>query len=133
MKIFYQSLPPSLRHTLHLSLLVGLAAAMVLLWSSIGKSASAVIDIEATQNTPACLTFVGHGTTETGNIYILGTDGERYDLLVTNEIVNALPLVVPILEATYADIVETKFCLPDGAVEIDINNGKFVNIIIRNL
>jgi|GEM_PF-2689024 len=97
-----------------------------------GTVSSASINIDTTQNTPACITFRGHGTDEAGNLYILGADGEHYELPLTSAVSNANPNSYPSLEAAAATVIEKKFCLAPGQVEVDIEGGKYVNITWYN-
>lgn len=121
--------------SLHIkTLLIGLLVVFIITtWFFIGKFASAGINIENTQDIPACLTFVGHGTTPAGDLYILGTDGERYEMPLTTAIQNANPNSYPALEEAAARVIEKKFCLPNGSIEIDIESGKYSNITVKSL
>lgn len=90
-------------------------------------------DIESTLDTPECLSFTGHGTDENGNVYILGSDGFRYDLPVTETVRRVSKGQEATLEANIAQKIEAKFCLNPGAIQIDIENGKFKSLTRNNI
>jgi len=97
------------------------------------QEASSGIDISSTASQQTCLSFAGHGTDEQGNLYILGTDGERYDMPKGDIAAENVPEKAETqLESTMARRIEQKFCLPEGQIEVDIQNGKFVNITWYN-
>ena len=85
-------------------------------------------DIETTRATLVCHTFSGHGTTPEGDLYFDVGGGDGRYILPFEKITSRRQLTDAQIETTLAAFIEQKFCLADNQIELDVQDGKFVNV-----